>query len=52
MKNLRKEIGRVKETIRNTDSPYLRRDYEKYLKKLERELKYGKADSSFQKRGR
>ena len=49
MKNLRKEIGRVKEAIRNTDSPYLKRDYEKHLKKLEREIKYGEANRSFQK---
>lgn len=41
-KNLRKEYGRIKEAIRNTDSPYLRRDYEKHLKKLEREMKYGR----------
>jgi hypothetical protein len=28
------EIKRVKEAIAKTNSPYLKRDYEKYLKKL------------------
>lgn len=48
-KNLRKEYGRIKEAIRNTDSPYLRRDYEKYLKRLEREMKYGSVNREIQK---
>lgn len=30
------EIARVKAAIAKTKSPYLKRDYEKYLKKLER----------------
>lgn len=47
--NIKKELARVNEVIRTTDSPYLRRDYEKYKKKLERMLKYGKANSSFPK---
>lgn len=33
------EIRRVKCIIENTRSPYLRRDMEKYLKRLEREVK-------------
>lgn len=35
------EIKRVKEAIKKTKSPYLKRDYEKYLRKLERKLKRG-----------
>ena len=49
MKNLRNEINRVKEAIRNTDSLYLKRDYEKYLKKLEREMKHGEVNRKIQK---
>lgn len=33
------EINRVKRIIENTRSPYLRRDMEKHLKRLEREVK-------------
>ena len=40
-RNLRSEIKRVNTIIENTDSPYLRRDMEKYLKRLKRELRYG-----------
>jgi hypothetical protein len=47
--NIKKELARVNEVIRNTDSPYLKRDYEKYKKRLEREMKYGKTNRSVQK---
>ena len=40
-KNLRAEIKRVNRIIQTTDSPYLRRDMAKYLKRLERELRFG-----------
>lgn len=33
------EIARVKKIIKNTDSPKLKRDSMKYLKRLEKELK-------------
>ena len=35
-----KEIMRVKEALAKTNSPYLKRDYGKYLKRLYRDLKY------------
>lgn len=35
------EIKRVNETLRTTTSPYLRRDMAKYLKRLEKEERYG-----------
>ena len=38
---LRAEIKRVNRIIQTTESPYLRRDMEKYLKRLERELRFG-----------
>lgn len=38
---LRTEIKRVKRIIQTTESPYLRRDMEKYLKRLEREVRFG-----------
>lgn len=44
MNNIKNEIARVKEAIRKTDSLYLKRDYEKYLKKLERKMKHGKVN--------
>ena len=34
MDNIKAEIERVKTAIAKTKSPYLKRDYEKYLKKL------------------
>jgi hypothetical protein len=34
MPDISLEIKRVKEAIAKTNSPYLKRDYEKYLKKL------------------
>ena len=40
------EIKRVKNALKNTDSEYLKRDYNKYLKRLLRERKrlaYGKS---------
>ena len=39
MLNLKQEIARVKKAIETTASPYLKRDYEKYLKKLYKKLK-------------
>lgn len=38
---LKAEIKRVTEIIQSTKSPYLRRDLEKYLKRLEKEARYG-----------
>ena len=38
---LRAEIKRVNRIIQTTESPYLRRDLAKYLKRLERELRFG-----------
>lgn len=35
------EIKRVNEILRTTKSPYLRRDMAKYLRRLEREVRYG-----------
>lgn len=39
MDDIRAEIERVKIALENTDSPYLKRDYEKYLQKLYKKLK-------------
>lgn len=33
------EINRVSEAIKNTQSPYLKRDYEKNLRRLKKELR-------------
>lgn len=38
---LRAEIKRVNRIIETTESPYLRRDMAKYLKRLERQLRFG-----------
>ena len=35
------EIARVEKALAETKSPYLKRDYEKYLRKLYRRLKRG-----------
>ena len=35
------EIERVNNILESTKSPYLRRDMEKYLKRLKKELLYG-----------
>ena len=40
-KALKTEMERVSEIIQTTNSPYLRRDLEKYLKRLEKEARYG-----------
>ena len=40
-KALKTEIERVNEIIQTTNSPYLRRDLEKYLKRLEKEARFG-----------
>lgn len=40
------EIKRVKRVIETTSSPYLRRDMQKYLKRLEKEERYGNAQKS------
>ena len=42
-KELNQEICRVKTAIEKTESKYLRKDYEKYLKKLLKQRKYLKA---------
>ena len=34
------EIARVEQALRKTDSPKLRRDYGKHLKRLRRDLRY------------
>lgn len=39
MNDIQKEIQRVKKAIATTNSPYLKRDYEKYLRKLYKRLK-------------
>lgn len=39
MNDIHKEIERVKKVIETTQSPYLKRDYEKYLRKLYKKLK-------------
>lgn len=41
MNDTKTEIERVKKIIETTKSPYLKRDYEKYLKKLYKRLKRG-----------
>ena len=40
MNSILAEIERVKAAIAKTKSPKLKRDYEKYLKKLNNKLKY------------
>lgn len=40
-KALKAEIERVSEIIQTTNSPYLRRDLAKYLKRLEKEARFG-----------
>jgi len=35
---IRTEMSRVRTALRDTDSPYLRRDYGKYLKRLKSKL--------------
>lgn len=37
--DIKAEIERVKTAIEKTNSPYLKRDYEKYLQKLYKKLK-------------
>lgn len=39
MTNIETEIARVKKALDTTDSPYLKRDYTRYLYKLRRRLK-------------
>ena len=41
MAETKSEIERVKKALAETKSPYLKRDYEKYLRKLYRRLKRG-----------
>ena len=45
-RNLKAEIQRVSEIIQTTNSPYLRRDLEKYLKRLEKEVRFGSTKKS------
>lgn len=39
MDETKEEISRVKKALAETKSPYLKRDYEKYLRKLRKRLK-------------
>ena len=39
MDNTKAEIARVEKVLAKTKSPYLKRDYEKYLRKLRKRLK-------------
>lgn len=39
MNDIKREIARVEKAIAETKSPYLKRDYEKYLRRLRRQLK-------------
>ena len=39
MNDIKQEIARVEKAIAETKSPYLKRDYEKYLRKLRKQLK-------------
>lgn len=39
MADIQAEIKRVEAALAKTNSPYLRRDYEKYLKRLKKQLK-------------
>ena len=41
MTETKAEIARVKKALAETKSPYLKRDYEKHLRKLYRRLKGG-----------
>jgi hypothetical protein len=41
MTDTKAEIARVEKALATTTSPFLKRDYEKYLKKLYRRLKRG-----------
>lgn len=39
MADTKAEIERVEKALAETESPYLKRDYEKYLRKLSKRLK-------------
>jgi hypothetical protein len=39
MNDIKQEIARVEKAISQTKSPYLKSDYEKYLRKLRKQLK-------------
>ena len=41
MADTKAEIARVEKALAETKSPYLKRDYEKYLKRLYKKLKQG-----------
>ena len=41
MADIKAEIARVEKALAETKSPYLKRDYEKYLKRLYKKLKQG-----------
>ena len=41
VENIKEEIARVEKALAETKSPYLKRDYEKYLRKLYKRLKRG-----------
>jgi hypothetical protein len=42
MTDTKAEIARVEKALATTTSPFLKRDYEKYLKKLYKRIKTGK----------
>jgi hypothetical protein len=44
MDDVKNEITRVEKAIQETTSPYLKRDYEKHLKKLYKRLRGGRND--------
>lgn len=41
--NIKNEIERIKVALQKTNSPYLKRDYQKYLQKLKRKQKVMKS---------
>ena len=45
MTDTKAEIARVEKALAETKSPYLKRDYEKYLRKLYRRLKGGRVNA-------
>jgi hypothetical protein len=42
MVDIESEIARVEKALRVTKSPHLKRDYEKYLRKLHKRLRCGR----------
>lgn len=48
MNDLKSEIARVEKTIAETKSPYLKKDYKKYLRKLRNKLKQIKQGGQYE----